>query len=86
MLKTNVEGEFYGDGGFSDGGGGFRLRHAYGVWKGVLAGQAWSNFGNTISLFPTVDFNGPLAKGRLRCGIPPESFRSPQKVPSRADR
>ncbi|MEH6355933.1 MAG: DcaP family trimeric outer membrane transporter [Marinobacter sp.] len=63
VLKTNVEGDFYGNGGFADGGGGFRLRHAYGVWKGVLAGQTWSNFGNTIGLFPTVDFNGPMAMG-----------------------
>ncbi len=62
-LKTNIEGDFYGGGGFTGGGGEFRLRHAYGVWKGVLAGQTWSNFGNTLSLFPTVDFNGPLGQG-----------------------
>lgn len=57
-LKTNVEGDFYGNGG-----GGFRLRHAYASWNGFLAGQTWSNFGNTLSLFPTVDFNGPLGQG-----------------------
>jgi len=62
-LKTNIEGDFYGGGGFTGGGGEFRLRHAYGVWKGVLAGQTWSNFGNILSLFPTVDFNGPLGQG-----------------------
>ena len=63
VLKTNIEGDFYGAGGFGDGGGEFRLRHAYGVWKGVLAGQTWSNFGNVVSFVPMVDFNGPLAHG-----------------------
>lgn len=58
VLKTNVEGDFYGGGG-----GQFRLRHAYGEWNGFLAGQTWSNFGNVLSLFPTVDFNGPLGQG-----------------------
>lgn len=62
-LKTNIEGDFYGGGGFTGGGGEFRLRHAYGVWNGILAGQTWSNFGNVLSWFPTVDFNGPLATG-----------------------
>jgi hypothetical protein len=62
-LKTNIEGDFYGAGGFSGGGGEFRLRHAYGVWNGILAGQTWSNFGNKLSYFPTVDFNGLLATG-----------------------
>lgn len=62
-LKTNIEGDFYGGGGFTGGGGEFRLRHAYGVWNGLLAGQTWSNFGNVLSLFPTVDFNGPLGQG-----------------------
>ena len=62
-LKTNIEGDFYGNGGFTGGGGEFRLRHAYGVWNGILAGQTWSNFGNILSLFPTVDFNGPLGQG-----------------------
>src|SRR5690606_27419847 len=41
LLKTNIEGDFYGSGG-----GNFRLRHAYGEWNGILAGQTWSNFGN----------------------------------------
>lgn len=63
VLKTNIEGDFYGGGGFTGGGGEFRLRHAYGVWNGILAGQTWSNFGNILSLFPTVDFNGPLGQG-----------------------
>ena len=62
-LKTNIEGDFYGAGGFTGGGGEFRLRHAYGEWNGILAGQTWSNFGNVLSYFPTVDFNGLLATG-----------------------
>lgn len=62
-LKTNIEGDFYGGGGFGDAGGEFRLRHAYGVWNGILAGQTWSNFGNVVSYLPTVDFNGQVGQG-----------------------
>lgn len=36
-LKIVLEGDFH------DGGGpGFRLRHAYGSWNGLLAGQTWT--------------------------------------------
>lgn len=31
-LKTVIEGDFFGT-------GNLRLRHAYGEWKGILAGQ-----------------------------------------------
>jgi hypothetical protein len=53
-LKTQVEGDFFGDGG-----GGFRLRHAYGEVGGILAGQTWSNFMPIESYPTTVDFQGP---------------------------
>ncbi|BES69575.1 DcaP family trimeric outer membrane transporter [Marinobacter nanhaiticus D15-8W] len=62
-LKTVIEGDFYGNNGFGGGGGEFRLRHAYGTWNGILAGQTWSNFGNVLSLYQTVDFNGSLGQG-----------------------
>ncbi|NVF16419.1 hypothetical protein [Vreelandella maris] len=41
VLKTRIEGDFFG----SDGGE-FRLRHAYGEWNGLLAGQTKTNFGS----------------------------------------
>lgn len=62
-LTTVIETDFYGGGGFTGGGGELRMRHAYGVWNGVLAGQTWSNFGNILSLYQTVDFNGALGQG-----------------------
>ena len=40
ILRAFIEGDF--DGG--DGGGQFRLRHAFGQWKRVLAGKTWSAF------------------------------------------
>jgi hypothetical protein len=41
--------------------GGFRIRHAYGQFRGFLVGQTWSLF-TQISVLPTtVDFSGPTA-------------------------
>lgn len=53
ILKTNIEGDFYGGGG-----GELRLRHGYGSWNGILAGQTWTNFTGLISGSPTIDFTG----------------------------
>ena len=50
-LKTMIEGDFYGGGG-----GSFRLRHGYGEWNGILAGQTWTNFGGFLAMHPTIDF------------------------------
>src|SRR5690554_3345470 len=50
-LKTMIEGDFFGSGG-----GSFRLRHAYGEWNGLLAGQTWTNFGGFLAMHPTIDF------------------------------
>lgn len=50
-LKTTLEGDFYGSGG-----GNLRLRHAYGEWNGIIAGQTWSNFGGNLAMYPTIDF------------------------------
>lgn len=61
-LKTRIEGDFFG----SDGGE-FRLRHAYGEWNGLLAGQTKTNFGSDrfIGFTPTVDFNGQVGQAQL---------------------
>ncbi|HAA46541.1 MAG: hypothetical protein XD36_2733 [Halomonas sp. 54_146] len=57
-LVTQIEGDFYGEGG-----GEFRLRHAYGSWNGILAGQFWTNFYGFVAGTPTIDFTGPPGVG-----------------------
>jgi hypothetical protein len=54
-ASVTVEGDFYGNGG-----GGFRLRHAYGEYNGILAGQTWSNFNSFTGNTPTLDFSGAI--------------------------
>lgn len=49
-VMVNVEGDFAP--------GTFRIRHAYGSYKGVLAGQTWSNYNSFVGSTPTLDFNG----------------------------
>ncbi|MBL1272839.1 MAG: hypothetical protein COB25_010350 [Oceanospirillales bacterium] len=51
-LKVKVEGDF------ETNGNGFRLRHAYGEYKGVLAGRNWSNYTSFVGSTPTIDFDG----------------------------
>ncbi|MDW7746823.1 DcaP family trimeric outer membrane transporter [Halomonas sp.] len=57
-LVTRIEGDFYGSGG-----GSFRLRHAYGSWNDILAGQTWTNFYGFVAGTPTIDFTGPPGVG-----------------------
>lgn len=57
-LVTRIEGDFYGSGG-----GELRLRHAYGSWNGLLAGQTWTNFYGFVAGTPTIDFTGPPGVG-----------------------
>ncbi|TDR50890.1 hypothetical protein DFP85_12155 [Halomonas ventosae] len=52
-LVTRIEGDFYGKN------NNFRLRHAYGSWDGILAGQTWTNFYGFVAGTPTIDFRGP---------------------------
>ena len=75
-VTFNVEGDFYGNGG-----GGFRLRHAYGSYNGILAGQTWSNYNSFVGNTPTVDFSGSagnagyqLRSAQLRYTSGPLSF------------
>ena len=51
-VNFKVEGDFYG--------GDLRLRHAYGEYNGILAGQTWSNFSSFTGNTPTLDFNGAI--------------------------
>lgn len=59
-LNTTIEGDFYGSGG-----GELRLRHAFGEWNGILAGQTWTNFGGFIGMTPTIDFTGQPGQGNI---------------------
>lgn len=51
-VNIVVLGDFRGSGG-----GEFRLREAYGEYRGVLAGRTWSNFTGFVSFTPTLDFD-----------------------------
>jgi len=51
-VMINLEGDFRGGGG-----GTLRLRHAYGSYMGVLAGQTWSNFNSFVGNTSTLDFD-----------------------------
>ncbi len=54
-LQMYVEGDFYGSGSV------FRLRHAYGSYGGLLAGQTWTNFLDPDNFPNTIDFESPMA-------------------------
>lgn len=53
-LTTFIEGDFW----FGD----FRLRHAYGSWNGITAGQTWTNFTTFIGTTRTLDFTSQLGR------------------------
>lgn len=52
-FKTVIEGDFYGGSGDREE---FRLRHAYGQWNGITAGQTTSNFGSIYGMNRIIDF------------------------------
>lgn len=62
-LKTVLEGDFFGGG---PDGGELRLRHAYGEWKGILAGQTWTNFPGFTGIYPAVEFRAPVGTSNTR--------------------
>ncbi|WP_242342669.1 DcaP family trimeric outer membrane transporter [Anaeromyxobacter terrae] len=45
---------------------GFRVRHLYGVFGGLLVGQTWSTFMDVDNYPETVDFNGPTGATFIR--------------------
>lgn len=61
-VKANIEGDFYA--------GTLRLRHAYGSYKGVLAGQTWSNYTSFAGATPVLDFNGAAGNAGLWHRVP----------------
>ncbi len=54
-LRMYVETDFYGTS------SALRLRHAYGVYSGLLAGQTWSTFVDDSNIPNTIDFEAPTA-------------------------
>lgn len=65
-VRAFVEGDFAGDGDT------FRLRHAYGQFKQMLAGQTWSTFMDLQSTPEELDFEG--INGRINARQPQIRF------------
>jgi len=59
-LRMYVETDFYGSSAV------LRLRHAYGSWGGLLAGQTWSTFVDDANMPNTIDFESPMAFPSIR--------------------
>jgi hypothetical protein len=59
-LRLFVETDFYGTSTT------LRLRHAYGTWGNLLAGQTWTTFMDDDNLPRTIDFESPTAFAQIR--------------------
>jgi hypothetical protein len=59
-LQMYVETDFYGTS------SALRLRHAYGRYNGLLAGQTWSTFMDEDNFPRTIDFESPTAFAMVR--------------------
>ena len=56
---------------------GFRIRHAYGTFGGLLVGQTWSTFMDLDNYPETVDFNGPTGATFIRQPLVRYSYGTP---------
>jgi hypothetical protein len=59
-LRMFIETDFYGTS------SALRLRHAYGGYGGLLAGQTWSTFVDEDNMPRTIDFEAPMAFASIR--------------------
>jgi hypothetical protein len=59
-LRMFIETDFYGSSSV------LRLRHAYGSYGGLLAGQTWSTFMDEDNMPRTIDFESPMAFASVR--------------------
>ena len=59
-LRMYVETDFYGSGNV------IRLRQAFGSYRGLMAGQAWSTFVDDANFPNTIDFESPIAFPSIR--------------------
>jgi hypothetical protein len=62
-LRLFIETDFYGTN------TALRLRHAYGTWGGLLAGQTWTTFMDEDNLPRTIDFEAPTAFAQIRQAV-----------------
>jgi DcaP outer membrane protein len=68
-IRGDVEGQqlrMYVETDFFSSGSGLRLRHAYGSYGGLLAGQTWSTFVDEDNMPRTIDFESPTAYASIR--------------------
>jgi hypothetical protein len=63
QLKLFVEGDFYSSG------NAFRLRHAYGKYGVLLAGQTWTTVFDELNIPATIDYEAPVAAPFIRQGM-----------------
>jgi len=59
-MRAYIETDFYGSSAV------LRLRHAYGSWGPILAGQTWSAFVDEDNMPRTIDFESPMAFASVR--------------------
>jgi hypothetical protein len=85
-LFTRIQTDFFGGGGNEvvSNSRPTRLGHAYGEYRGILAGQTWSNF-QPLVFAPTIDFGGPAgyifnrqAQIRWTTGALPLALENPE--------
>jgi hypothetical protein len=62
VMRAFIEGDFAGD----SGGDTFRLRHAYGQFRVVLAGKTWSTFMDVDASPEEIDFEGINGRVNVR--------------------
>jgi hypothetical protein len=62
-YRVYLEGDFFGSG------SSFRLRHGYGQWGGLLAGQTWTTFQDITTRPFTLDYEGPDTEVFIRQGM-----------------
>jgi hypothetical protein len=60
VMRAFIEGDFAGSGNT------FRLRHAFGQWRRMLAGQTWSTFVDPEASPEEIDFEGLNARINVR--------------------
>jgi hypothetical protein len=60
QMRAFIEGDFFGANNT------FRLRHAYGQFHGVLAGQTWSTFSDPAANHEDLDFEGVSSENVVR--------------------
>lgn len=70
-VMVNIEGDFRGGGG-----GSLRLRHAYGSYMNVLAGQTWSNFTSFVGNTATLDFDSLPGLAGYQSRVPQVRYTS----------